>query len=382
MTVSNVPDESDTIVSDEVAKIHPRAARLKLARAQDYLAHLEFARRAKMRLDGDTSQLDDEIVRARNLVHKYGGWADARIDKRRRVPAMLQTSESPPRHEYLLFLDECGIHPLSPESDQFPLFCLCGIIVDAERYGTFDRVWKTWKAKWLGSPHVIVHEPDVRKRSHHFHITGDPAREQAILDSLAAQLADLDFWCIAAVIDKRRFAQHYITGHVDEFLPKSGYLMCVDFIFERFVHFLYHYGKNAQGAVIAESRGLREDAEVHAEFLRLQLEGTQWQAEQQFRNQLRPFIEFKRKDCNHSGLQIADLVARPVAEKVREPGATPDRWQAVAHKFYDGGKERRSSYGLKIFPTPEAEEIFGETRVKANEDAFASPLADQQVLVQ
>lgn len=374
--------ESHEAPSEEEAKIHPRAARLKLARAQDYLAHLEFARRAKTRLDNDTAQLDEEMIRARNAVQKYSAWADARIDPRRRLPVILPSEDSPPRREYLLFLDECGIHPLSPDSDQFPLFCLCGVIVDVERYATFDRLWKTWKAKWLGSRRVIVHEPDVRKRSHHFHVTGDPAREQAILDSLAAQLAELEFWCIAAVIDKRRFAQLYASGNVDDFLPKSGYLMCVDFIFERFVHFLYYAGENAQGAVIAESRGLREDAEVHAEFLRLQLEGTQWHAEHQFRGQLRPFIEFKRKDCNSSGLQIADLVARPVAEKVREPEATPERWQSVASKFYDGGKERRSSYGLKIFPTPETEEIFGETPVKANEDAHASPLADQQVLVQ
>jgi hypothetical protein len=367
---------------DEDPRMHPRAARIKLAQAQDYLAHLEFALRAKTKLDGNTSLLKDEIVHARNLVKRFSGWADARIDPRRRLPVVLQGENSPPRREYTLFLDECGLHSMNDQPGPFPVFCLCGIIVDSERYLTFDRLWKSWKARWLGSPRVIVHEPEVRRRSNHFYVPGDAAKEQAIQDSLAEQLAELEFRCVVAVIDKRRFLELYTDGKVDDFLPESGYLMCVDFIFERFVHFLCHEGQNAYGTVVAESRGLREDAEVHAEFLRLQLEGTQWQAEHQFRSQLRPYIEFKRKDQNVSGLQIADLAARPVAEKVLGPKSTPARWSAVSSKFYDGGKERRSSYGLKVFPTPETEEIFGDAGIKTIEDALASPTADQQVLVQ
>ena len=362
-------------------KMNPRAARIKLAEAQDYLAFLEFARRAKVRLDGETAALDAEILSARNAVIKYAGWADARIEPRRRTPATVPGEHSPPRPEYYLFLDECGTHSLLPINDPFPVFCLCGVIVDAERYKTFDRLWKIWKAEWLGSPHVRVHEPYVRKRVREFH-DGDAAREQAKIDSLAGLLASLEFTCIAAVIDKRRFSSQYPSGTVDEFLPTSCYLMCVDFLLERFVHFLYHEGGNARGIVRAESRGLREDAEVHREYLRLKLEGTQWQAEQAFRSNLHAYIEFERKDGNASGLQIADLVARPIAEKVLWPETTPDRWQVVASKFYDGGTGRRSSYGLKVFPTPQDEVIFGEAPVKANEDAYASPPADQQKLVQ
>ena len=345
--------------SEDVTQMHPRAARIKLARAQDYLAHLEFARRAKSRLDQETTWIDAEIMEARNTVLNYSGWADARIDPRRKLPVVLTTEKSPPRRQYMLFLDECGNHSLRPDGDQFPYFCLSGVIVDAERYATFDRQWKTWKSTWLKNPNIVVHEPDVRKRSDSFH-HDDPVKEQAIQDTLAAQLAELEFHCIAAVIDKKRFAEIYGSGRVDDFLPHSGYLMCIDFIFERFVHFLHIVGENTYGLVTAESRGLREDAEVHSEFLRLQLEGTQWQSEHQFRGNVRPFIEFYRKARNHSGLQIADLVARPAVEKVRSPSETPDRWQVISGKFYDGGKGRKSSYGLKIFPTPESEELFGE----------------------
>ena len=352
-------DEGEPKTSDADAppgKMHPRAARIKFAEAQDYSSHLEFARRAKFRLDGDTTLLDEEIIRARNVVVRYSTCADARIEPRRHTPSKV-VSEHDPRPEYHLFLDECGVHNLRPEKDPFPVFCLCGVIVAADRYETFDTLWKAWKARSLGSPHARVHDRKVRHRSDLFQ-RSDPIEQDQLIQSLHAQLEELEFTCIAAAIDKRRFAPKYPSGRVDDFLPRSAYLMCVDFVFERFVHFLFHAAGDGRGLAQAESRGPREDAEVHSEFLRLHLEGTQWQSEQQFRRALRPYMEFHRKDGNNSGLEVADLVARPIAEKVLNAEATPERWDIVEPKIYDGGKQRKSSYGLKIFPSPEADTIF------------------------
>lgn len=362
-------------------KLHPRAARIRYELSQDCLAHLEFARHAKLESDGDCAAIAAVIEQVRNNVLRYGGWANERIQPRRRVPVVQRNEHSEPRREFLIFLDECGVHSIDSVDDAFPVFCLCAVIVDRERFTRFDRLWKTWKATWLGSWQVRVHEPDVRRRSDRFH-DEDPQREQALIDSLSAQLSELDFTCIAAVIDKRQLRTRYPAGKVDDFLPVSTFLMCIDFIFERVVHFLYYVGDDAQGIVIAEARGPREDAEVHAEFLRLHLLGTQYIADGYFRNQLRPYIEFRKKDRNDSGLQIADLAARPIADKVLRPDTTPERWQAIAAKIYDGNQQRRSSYGLKVFPAAAVASIFGETlTVKANKDAKASLSTDPQVRV-
>ncbi|MGH2559905.1 MAG: DUF3800 domain-containing protein, partial [Thermomicrobiales bacterium] len=298
---------------------------------------------------------------------KFAGLADARIQPRKRTAARVWPVGID-RPEYVLFLDECGVHNLDLAKDPFPVFCLCGVIVAADRYDAFDALWKGWKTQWLGDPKICIHETEVRHRSNWFH-EDDPNVEQERIDALSAQLAELEFTCIDAVIDKRRFATLYPTGKVDDFLPTSAYLMCVDFVFERFVHFLHHVGNDARGVVQAESRGPREDAEVHSEFLRFHLEGTQWHADQQFRHQLRPYIEFLRKSHNVSGVQIADLAARPIAEKVLRPETTPVRWEFIEPKMYDGLQGRKSSYELKIFPSPEEELIFGEGSIKTNEDA-------------
>ena len=93
-------------------KLHPRAARIRYELSQNCLAHLEFARRAKLESDGDCVALDAVITQVRNDVLRYGGWAHERIQPRARVPVVQRNEHSEPRREYLIFLDECGLHSI------------------------------------------------------------------------------------------------------------------------------------------------------------------------------------------------------------------------------------------------------------------------------
>ena len=175
----------------------------------------------------------------------------------------------------------------------------------------------------------------------------------------------MDFTCIAAVVDLRAFLDHYPSGNVDDFLPQSCFLMCIDFVMERFVHYISGRDGTGRGEVVAESRGEREDAKVAAEFIRLHLEGTQFVSDSYFRYQLRPYIEFQPKRTNSSGLQIADLSARPFAERVLNPASAPARWDVFSRKLYDGGKGAPESYGLKVFPLTNENHPFPELPKKA-----------------
>jgi hypothetical protein len=219
---------------------------------------------------------------------------------------------------------------------------------------------------------VIVHEPDVRKRLDAFY-RGHPDDEATLYAALQSELDDIEFGLIAAVINKTEFHAEYGTSAVDDFLPISPYLMCLDFVIERFVHFLYHVGGDARGIVIAESRGILEDVLVQQEYVRLMVEGTQYQSASWFRYQLAPFVESLPKTRNHTGLQLADLAARPCAEKVLAPKSDPERWNVFRRKLYDGGVGRPESFGLKAFPTSAADLIFA---LKADGDAGAPPSAD------
>lgn len=346
---------------------NPRAARYELERVRDLLSHLELAKVALRGVGYETTAIDTLIAEARVHAERLASAAGGRIDSRRRVKRPARPGHARVS-EYYLFLDECGNHVPGYIDPKFPAFCLSGIIVSREAYEAFDVVWKAWKTRYLGAPDQLTHEPDVRTCSGKFH-RADPYAQEDLLLALESVLRDLEFRIIAAVVDLEAFEGLYPDSAVDEFLPQSSYLMCIDFVMERFVHFLQHEGRDGKGLVVAESRGLKEDAIVHAEFIRLHLQGTQFVSQSDFRRQLRPHIEFYRKSRNSSGLEVADLTARPLAEIVLDPEGDPARWNVFRDKLYDGGKDEPHKYGLKVYPLTEANDPFPELPRKAKGDA-------------
>ena len=106
--------------------------------------------------------------------------------------------------------------------------------------------------------------------------------------------------------------------------------------------------------VAVECRGKKEDDELELEFRRI-CDGA---------NQLDlplPFdIIFVDKRVNSAGLQLADLVARPVGLSVLRPGQENRAFEVLKRKFYcSGGREGvgngYENWGLKIYPSLESE---------------------------
>ncbi|MGH2551364.1 MAG: DUF3800 domain-containing protein [Thermomicrobiales bacterium] len=345
--------------------MHPRIARQQLAKTRDRAKLLELARRISVELGEPIDELDAMLEQSKNRCRHLETIANSHIDPRHNIKTKRRNQHSPPRRRYYVYLDECGNHAPIDQSGQFPVFCLTAILIDAESVARADRIFRTWKAQHLGAPSNVLHEPELRRGDNYFS-SKSPQQRKEIAISLEETVARIDFTCIAAVLDKKAFKDQYGVGKVDDFLPLSTYLLCVDFLMERVIHFLYNVGDDALGIVIAESRGELEDAQVQAEFLRLHLEGTQFVNDSHFRNQLRPYILFRKKSDNDTGLQLADALARPIAESAvsLKPGII--RQSILNGKIYDGQKGRPESYGIKIFPDPVNHPW--ESRLKANEE--------------
>ena len=126
--------------------------------------------------------------------------------------------------------------------------------------------------------------------------------------------------------------------------------MALDFLLERIVLALETHFNGAYGHIIAEARGPREDALLQYEYVRLHLDGTSYISPSWFRQQLAPSIEFKIKKDNISGLQIADLLARPCGEKILDPSSSPVRWPQFRGKLCPGQETAHSILGLKVVP--------------------------------
>lgn len=106
--------------------------------------------------------------------------------------------------------------------------------------------------------------------------------------------------------------------------------------------------------VVVERRGAKEDKELELEFRRI-CDGSNPRKLQL------PFeILFADKKAMSSGLQLADLVARPVGLHVLRPNQENRAFDALKEKFFcEGGRdkvgENFDGWGLKIVPPLKSE---------------------------
>ena len=106
--------------------------------------------------------------------------------------------------------------------------------------------------------------------------------------------------------------------------------------------------------VVVECRGKKEDAELELEFRRI------CDGNNRFGIHLPFDILFSDKKAMSSGLQVADLVARPIGLNTLKPNQENRAFEALKVKlFCDRGRagagEGYGGVGLKIFPSPKSE---------------------------
>jgi hypothetical protein len=329
------PDPSDLEKSREA-----RIARQNLVRHEQYVSALRRAER--LRSDSGrpaSSELTELISSGTTELNAVKQRAGGRIYPRRRPTNKHPTSNCQ------VFLDECGSHSLA-ELGPFKVFVLSAVIIRDADHPTIDTEWRKFKGASLGSPDTIVHEPDVRKGEGPFR---DPNR-QGKLTAMARVVSSLDFVALAVVVHRPNYKRDFGTGPVDESLPTHIYWMALDFLMERTVMALDTHFNGARAQVIAESRGPKEDASLQYEFARLHLDGTSYVADGWFRHALCPGISFQSKKVNSTGLQLADLLARPVGEKVIDSTSYPYLWPEFRGKLCQGHETKNSILGLKIMP--------------------------------
>jgi hypothetical protein len=96
--------------------------------------------------------------------------------------------------------------------------------------------------------------------------------------------------------------------------------------------------------VIVESRGKKEDAQLELAFRRACAGANQWNARLPFE------IRFSDKKANSTGMQLADLVARPIGQEVIRPGSQSRIYPVIQKKFRRSWSGKVDGWGLKVFP--------------------------------
>jgi hypothetical protein len=244
-----------------------------------------------------------------------------------------------PFSDYIVYVDESGDHSLTSIDPKYPIFVLAFCVFKKSEYvdvavPSLQRL----KFRFFGHDSVVLHEQEITKSVGPFRILFDRTKRDEFFNALNGLIETTPFRLIAVAIRKDQHRERYAT-------PEHPYHLAVQMGLERLCMYLVENGQEGcLTSVIFESRGKREDQQLELEFRRLTGDPTSRCAIAPLDFQLMP------KAANSCGLQIADLLARPIGRHVLNPNQPNRAFEILRSKFRVGPTGGYSGYGLTIFP--------------------------------
>ncbi len=211
--------------------------------------------------------------------------------------------------DYIVFVDESGDHGLSKIDPEFPVFALSFCVIAKSNYiENVVPAFQQFKFNYWGHDAVVLHEHEMRKSKGPFSLlmTSRELR-QGFFNRLNQMITDTEMNVFASVIDKTLLVKKYSN-------PFNPYELAMMFCMERLLRFLWpkaQFGKTVH--VLFESRGKKEDSELELEFRRIADSTHSWNGTTYDFKKMNFQPLFVHKQVNSTGLQLADLTARPIA---------------------------------------------------------------------
>ena len=224
--------------------------------------------------------------------------------------------------DYVVYVDEAGDH--GSISKEFPVFVLAFCIFQKREYA--ERVLPavhSLKFSYFGHDAVDLQEREIRKATDEFVILRDGTTRERFMGELGTIIREAPFTLIAAIVDKRE----------PQAQPaRNPYTLALD---EGLVHvtkFLRSRSEARRTHVVVESRGKNEDRELREAFdAYREPSGTLAGCNLD--------LVFASKAHNHSGMQLADQVARPIGRHVINPEQPNRAYDILRTKFWEGPDE-------------------------------------------
>jgi len=244
-----------------------------------------------------------------------------------------------PYSDYIVYVDESGDHSLVKINPDYPIFVLVFCVFKKAAYiETTVPQLQQFKFNHFGHDIVVLHEHEIRKEKAPFNIFKSKAERLAFLTELTGIIEASNFEIIACVIDKKKLAQKYTE-------PDNPYNLALTYGLERLHAYLIEKGEGTKPLhVVVERRGKKEDEALELVFRRIC-------AGANFKGVDYPFtLQFAHKQVNSVGLQLADLVARPIGLSVLKPEQANRAFEVLEKKFYCNKSGNYKGLGLKHFP--------------------------------
>lgn len=262
--------------------------------------------------------------------------------------ALLSASAPTPFSDYVVYVDESGDHSLASIDLGYPVFVLALCVFHKRHYS--ERIIpaiEKLKFNYFGHDSVVLHETDIRKQRGSFAFLSHKPRHDEFMAWMSAIMEKSNFILIACVVDKARLGRQ-------EEETSNPYHIALDICLQRLHDFLAEKGQEElQTHVIVECRGKKEDRELELEFRRI-CDGNGSQ------KRMLPFnVVFADKKTNLAGLQLVDLVARPVGVKYMRPAQPNQAFDILEPKFFCAGGRANvgkdyENVGLVVVPLQKA----------------------------
>jgi hypothetical protein len=240
--------------------------------------------------------------------------------------------------DFIVYIDESGDHGMNNINPETPVFALafCIFPKDAYRLDVVPRAQEL-KFEFWGHDCVILHGHEIRKARGDFNILLNSEVRGRFIDHMNSFMDALPVTIIAAAIDKVKHKAKYA-------FPRNPYEIALAFCMERLQFWLKEQGQlDLVTHLIVEKRGKPEDDALELEFRRI-VDGANKMGKM-------PNLEIRFMDKKHNstGLQVADLVAYPIARHVIKPDQPNRAYELIEGKIRSRGGNIHG-YGLKVFP--------------------------------
>lgn len=245
-----------------------------------------------------------------------------------------------PQHR--LYLDESGDHRYENLGDiSYRYLTLLGCVFDrGAEYLRMSRLMEEIKREFWPTADpdkpVIFHRAEMVRRYGQFRIFNDPAVRQRFDERMLELLTVPVYTIICVTIDKQGHKERYV--HADH---PYHYLLRV--MLERYALFLQDI--SSVGDVMAESRHT-EDSPLKMVYRHIWMDGTSFRQADLFQKRLTSReIKIESKSRNVTGLQLADLLAHPLKQRILSERRISDNFKGrFAERVYNAvqGKIRRS----------------------------------------
>jgi hypothetical protein len=238
--------------------------------------------------------------------------------------------------KYLVFADESGDHNLIAHDKKYPIFVLAFCIIQKDHYcdvvlSEFNKL----KLKYFQDETTVFHGEDIRKKKNDFRILNNLKINALFIEDLTELIRDKIQYSIIATAIRKDHLQHQYA------YPENPYYLATQFCLERLMLFLQEKDDFNFTTVVFEARGKEEDKNLELAFLKES-------SNPKYNSKLS--IKIISKKANTVGLQLADLVSKPIGRHILNPEQTNRAFDAIKGHLRSDANGRFIGRGLKIFP--------------------------------